>query len=41
MKIQKAATKIISAWEHSGHYDCHGDGAYGLIGWQGHDLRRD
>ena len=40
MKTQKAATKIISAWEHSGHYDCHGDGAYGLIGWQRHDLRR-
>jgi len=39
MKIQEAATKIISAWEHTGHYDCHGDGAYGLIGWQGGELR--
>ena len=34
MKIQEAATKIVSAWEHTGHYDCHGDGAYGLIGWE-------
>lgn len=34
MKIQTAATKIISAWEHTGHYDCHGNGAYGLIGWE-------
>ena len=39
MKIQTAAVKIISAWEHTGHYDCHGDGAYGLIGWQGEELR--
>ena len=38
MKIQEAATKIVSAWEHTGHYDCHGDGAYGLIGWQGGQL---
>ena len=34
MKIQEAATLIVSAWEHTGHYDCHGDGAYGLIGWE-------
>lgn len=38
MKIQEAATKIISCWEHTGHYDCHGDGAYGLIGWEGGQL---
>lgn len=38
MKIQDAATRIISAWEHTGHYDCHGDGAYGLIGWEGGQL---
>lgn len=38
MKIQEAATKIISQWEHGGRYDCHGDGAYGLIGWQGDQL---
>lgn len=39
MKIQTAATRIISCWEHTGHYDCHGDGAYGLIGWEGEELR--
>lgn len=38
MNILKAATNIISAWEHTGHYDCHGNGAYGLIGWQGNEL---
>ena len=38
MKIQHAATRIVSAWEHTGHYDCHGDGAYGLIGWEGGQL---
>lgn len=34
MNIQQFAVHIISCWEHTGHYDCHGDGAYGLIGWQ-------
>ena len=38
MQIQEAATRIISQWEHGGRYDCHGDGAYGLIGWQGVQL---
>lgn len=38
MKIQEAATKIISMWEHGGRYDSHGNGAYGLIGWQGGQL---
>lgn len=38
MLIQEAATKIISCWEHGGRYDCHGNGAYGLIGWQGEQL---
>lgn len=38
MKIQLAATKIISMWEHGGRYDSHGNGAYGLIGWQGDEL---
>ena len=38
MKIQTAATKIISMWEHGGRYDAHGNGAYGLIGWQGGNL---
>lgn len=38
MNILEAATNIISAWEHTGHYDCHGNGAYGLIGWQGNEL---
>ena len=38
MKIQEAATLIISQWEHGGRYDCHGNGAYGLIGWQGGQL---
>ena len=38
MKIQTAATKIISAWEHGGRFGCHGNGAYGLIGWQGNEL---
>ena len=40
MQIQEAATKIISAWEHGGRYDCHGNGAYGLIGWQGGQLNQ-
>lgn len=40
MKIQTAATKIISAWEHGGRYDSHGNGAYGLIGWQGDELHK-
>lgn len=35
MQIQEAAVKIVSAWEHGGHYTCHGNGAYGLIGWEG------
>lgn len=35
MNIQTAAVKIISQWEHGGRYDCHGNGAYGLIGFQG------
>lgn len=38
MLIQEAATKIISCWEHGGRYDGHGNGAYGLIGWQGGQL---
>ena len=38
MKIQDAATRIISQWERGGRYDCHGNGAYGLIGWQGGQL---
>lgn len=38
MKIQEAATKIISMWEHGGRYDSHGNGAYGLIGWEGGQL---
>lgn len=38
MKIQEAATRIISMWEHGGRYDSHGNGAYGLIGWQGDQL---
>lgn len=38
MKIQEAATRIISMWEHGGRYDSHGNGAYGLIGWQGEQL---
>ena len=38
MKIQEAATKIISCWEHGGRYDGHGNGAYGLIGWEGGQL---
>lgn len=40
MKIQDAAVRIVSAWEHTGHYDCHGDGAYGLIGWQWGELEK-
>lgn len=35
MQIQEAAVKIVSAWEHGGYYTCHGNGAYGLIGWEG------
>ena len=39
MTIQEAATKIISAWEHGGRYDSHGNGkTYGLIGWEGDEL---
>ncbi len=38
MKIQEAATKIICCWEHAGRYDGHGNGAYGLIGWEGGQL---
>lgn len=38
MNIQQAATEIISQWEHGGRFDCHGNGAYGLIGWQGEQL---
>lgn len=38
MQIQEAAVKIVSAWEHGGHYTCHGNGAYGLIGWEGGQL---
>ena len=38
MNIQHFAVQIISCWEHTLHYDCHGDGAYGLIGWQGQEL---
>ena len=35
MKITKLATDIISKWEKGGEYTCHGNGAYGLIGFQG------
>ena len=35
MKITKLATDIISKWEHGGEFTCHGNGAYGLIGFQG------
>ena len=38
MKIERVATLVISEWEHSGEYTCHGDGAYGLIGEQGQNL---
>ena len=34
MKIQTIATNVISIWEHGGLYTCHGNGAYGLIGFQ-------
>lgn len=36
--ITKLATDIISKWEHGGAYTCHGNGAYGLIGFQGDAL---
>ena len=36
--ILKAATDIISIWEHGGLYTCHGNGAYGLIGFQGQNV---
>ena len=39
MNIQTFAVHIISSWEHGGHYDCHGNGAYGLIGWQEGQLK--
>ena len=32
--IVKVATDVISIWEHGGLYTCHGNGAYGLIGFQ-------
>ena len=38
MNILQVATSIISGWEHGGKFDCHGNGAYGLIGWQGNEL---
>ena len=34
MKITEVATNVISIWEHGGQYTCHGNGAYGLIGFQ-------
>ena len=38
MKITEVATKVISQWEHGGEYTCHGNGAYGLIGFQGSNV---
>ena len=34
MKIAQVATNVVSIWEHGGQYTCHGNGAYGLIGFQ-------
>ena len=38
MRIQEVATNIISQWEHGGLYTCHGNGALGLIGFQGDNV---
>ena len=40
MKIETVATNVISIWEHGGLYTCHGNGAYGLIGFQWDNVTR-